>query len=180
MQHGCGRTYVDGNAQRQIFRLHFQRPQARLLFGPAHRGNHAGCPAGTFLIHLAMPIPQLLKQIFFIVKPAYLKKGRLDETDQILHAAFLLGAIGPTQLDPHPHLQRGVGKNRIPFRHLPVFPPLESDRLGPIKDALQGKPAPTGQMLGQGSHQALDRLIRHKLTRIRREYFRREAKKWMR
>ena len=107
-----------------------------------------------------MPSPQLLSKIFLIVKPPYLKEGRLDETDQVLHASFLLGSIRPAQLHPHPHLQRGVGKDRIPFRHLPVFSPLQGNRLRPIKDALQGSATPAGQMLGQGSYQTLDRFIR--------------------
>src|SRR6266851_3276620 len=107
-----------------------------------------------------MPSPQLLAKIFRIVKPAYLEEGRLDETDQVLHASFLLRSIRPAQLHPHPHLQRGVGKDRIPFRHFPIFPPLQGDRLRPIEDALQRSSTPAGQMLGQGSYQTLDRFIR--------------------
>src|SRR5438105_9157302 len=81
---------------------------------------------GRSWFHLAMPFLQLLPQICFIVKAAHFKERRLDEPYQVLDTAFLLGAIRPAQLHAYAHLQRGVSEDRIPFRHLPVFTPLQS------------------------------------------------------
>ena len=135
VQHRSGGTDVDRDAQSQLLRLHFQSTQAWPFFRQTHRGNDSGRAAGTFLVHLTMPIPQLLLKIFLIVKSAYLKKGRLYETHQVLDTAFLLGTIRPAQLHADAHLQRGVSEDRIPFRHLAVSPPLQSNRLWSIKHA---------------------------------------------
>src|SRR5216684_7998638 len=117
--------------------------------------------ARTFLIHLTLPIPPLLLNIFLIVKTPYFEEGRLYEAHQVLDTAFLLGAIWPAQLHPYPHFQRGVSKHRIPFRDLAVAPPLQSDRLRSVKHTQQGATAPAGQMLGQGAHQTFYRLVLH-------------------
>src|ERR1700730_12166261 len=108
-----------------------------------------------------MPFLQLLAQIFLIMKSAYFKEGRLYESHQVLDTTFLLGSIRPAQLHSYPHLQRGVREDRIPFRHLAVVAPLQSDRLRSIKHTQQGTSAPAGQMLGQRAHQTFHRLVRH-------------------
>ena len=108
-----------------------------------------------------MPIAQLLAKIFLVVKPTHFKEGRLYESDQVLHTSFLLGSVRPAQLHPHPHLQRGICEGRIPFRHLSVLVPLQSDRLRSIKHTQQRTPAPAGQMLSQGAYQTFHRLIRY-------------------
>ena len=109
----------------------------------------------------ALEVLQLLPQICFIVKAAHFKERRLDEPYQVLDTAFLLGAIRPAQLHAYAHLQRGVSEDRIPFRHLAVVVPLQSDRLRSIKHTQQGTSAPAVQMLGQRAHQTFHRLIRH-------------------
>src|ERR1700730_2041881 len=108
-----------------------------------------------------MPFLQLLAQIFLIMKSAYFKEGRLYESHQVLDTTFLLGSIRPAQLHSYAHLQRGIGEDRVPFRHLAVFAPLQSDRLRSIKHTQQGTSAPAGQMLGQGPHQTFHGLVRH-------------------
>jgi hypothetical protein len=97
-----------------------------------------------------MPVPQLLPEILFIVKPADLEERRLYE--QVLDTAFLLGSIRPAQLYAYAHLQRGVAKHQIPFRDLAVFLPLQSDGLRSIKHTQQWAAAPAGQVLGKGPH----------------------------
>ena len=59
VQHRPGGTHIDGNAQCQIFWLHFQRPQARFFLRQTYRRNHASRPAGALLVHFLVPAPQL-------------------------------------------------------------------------------------------------------------------------
>jgi hypothetical protein len=79
MEHRSGGTHIDGYAQGQIFRLHFQRTEARFFFRLAHRGNHSGRAAGTLLVHLLLPSPQLLAKICRIVKPPHLEQEDLTK-----------------------------------------------------------------------------------------------------
>jgi hypothetical protein len=66
--------------------------------------DDAECSLPIFkqLVHLAMPIVQLLAKIFLIVKPPYFKDGRLYESNQVLDAAFLLARYGQHNSTPTP------------------------------------------------------------------------------
>src|SRR5437879_2236843 len=127
-----------------------------------------------------MPLPELLLQILRVLEAAHLEEGSLHETHQIFHRPLLLSPVRPTEFHPDAHLQGGAGEDRIPFRHLPVPPPLQRHGLRPVEHTHQRSPSPTVQMLCQAPHQALHGLILHPETRIQCEYFRREAKKRMR
>ena len=108
-----------------------------------------------------MPLPELLLQILGVLEAAHLEEGSLHETHQIFHRPLLLSPVRPTEFHPDAHLQGGAGEDRIPFRHLPVPPPLQRHRLRPVEHAHQPSPSPTVQMLCQAPHQALHGLILH-------------------
>src|SRR6266581_7256511 len=90
-----------------------------------------------------------------------LKKDPFTKPTKFSHRPLLLRPVGPTELHPDAHLQGGAGEDRIPFRHLPVPPPLQRHRLRPVEHAHQRSHSPTVQMLCQAPHQALHGLILH-------------------
>ena len=71
-------------------------------------------------------------------KVAILRRHLLDNVP----VSDLTRLIRPTQFHANAYLQRGFGEDRIPFRYFPVFLPLQSDGLRPVKYAQQGTPAP--------------------------------------
>ena len=161
VQHGSCGTHIDGDAQGQVFRPNFQGTQSRRLLSQTHGGDDSGRPAGKLLIYFPMPLHKLLLQIFLIMEGPHFEERRLHVSHQILYRSFLPRLVGPTQLHSQAHLQRGVGEDRIPFRHFPVLLPFQSDSLRSIEHAEQRTSAPTLKMLGQRAHQALHGLVRH-------------------
>src|ERR1700756_3464262 len=93
-------------------------------------------------------------------RPHFEERG-LHKFHQVLYRPFLVGLVRPTQLHPYPHLQRGVGKDRVPFRHLATSIPFQCDGFWSIEHTEQGTPAPTMKMLGQSAYQALYGLVWH-------------------
>jgi hypothetical protein len=110
-----------------------------------------------------MPLAELLLEILLIVERPHFEEGRLYKFHEILHGPFLVGLIRPTQLHTNARLRRGVGEDRIPFRHLATSIPFQSDGSWSIEHTEQGTPAPTMKTLGQSAHLAL-----HGLGRCRR------------
>src|SRR6516164_9470676 len=127
-----------------------------------------------------MPLRQLLVKILFIVETAHLEGRRLYETHQVLHAAFFLRPIWPAQLHPHAHFQHGVGEYRIPFRHLPVLLPLSAIVLGRSNTHCNGSPPQLCRCSARVRTKLSAVSSCTTLTRMKREYFSREAKKWIR
>ena len=111
VQYRSRRPYIDGYAQSKFFRLDLQGTKPSSLFGQAQGWDHSRRPARTLLVHLSMPVPQLLAKILLIVKPSHLEEGGLDETYKVLHAALLLRTVRPAQLHTDAHLQRCVGED---------------------------------------------------------------------
>src|SRR5256884_6456400 len=83
----------------------------------------------------------------------------LHEAHQVFDASFLPRLIGPAQLHTDADLQRGAGKDRIPFRHFPVLLPFHSDGLRPVEHAQQRTSTPILKMLRQSSHQTFHLLV---------------------
>jgi hypothetical protein len=108
-----------------------------------------------------MPLPQLLFEIFLILEAPHFEEGRFHEAHRVLDSPFFLGSGRPTQLHPDAHLQHGVGKDRILFRHFAVPQPLQSHGLRSVKHAQQRNSIPTVKMLGQVADQALHGLVLH-------------------
>ena len=161
MHHRSGRAHVDGDAQSQLLRPHLQGTQARRLLGEACRRDHPGRSARTLLVHLPMPLAQLLLQVLQVLEAADLKEGALHEPHQVFYRSLLLRPVRPTQLHSDAHFQRGAGEDRIPFAHLAVPPPLQRHGLGAVEHTHQRRSSPTVQMLRQAPHQTLHRLILH-------------------
>src|SRR6516162_5786218 len=161
VQHRPRGAYVDRDAQGQLRRPHLQRTQPNRLLGQADGGDHSRRPARTFLVHLPMPVTELLLQILRVLEAPHLEEGSLHETYQVLYRTLFLSSVGPTEFHPDAHLQGGTGEDRIPLRDLAVPPPLQSHRLRSVEHTHQGRSSPTVQMLRQAAHQRLHRLILH-------------------
>ena len=182
VQHRSGGTHIDGNAKSQIFRLHLQRTKPGSSSAQTHGGDHSG--------RAARDAPGLLRdanrcsccsKILLILKAAHLEEGRLYETHQVLHASFCCGAIRPAQLhsrSPAPRWRRRR-PDSIPS------PRRFSATAGPLSSADRTRNAAE---LHPSWPDARPRFAPNsppphpspRLTHMKREYFRREAKKWIR
>src|SRR6202022_2936703 len=90
-------------------------------------------PRRSLRVDLDQPLSKLLEKILLVQEPPLLEERSLDPLHQILDGALLLGAVGPTQLDPQPQVERHPRKCRVPLRHLSITPPGLRDRLRAIE-----------------------------------------------
>src|SRR6516165_9543556 len=127
-----------------------------------------------------MPFDELLCEILWIVEAAHFEEGRFYEAHQVLNGTFLLRTMRPTQFHPDAQLEHDVSEDRIPFRHLAVPLPLQSHRLRSIEDTHQRAPPPLSRCSARLRTKLSTAWSFTTLTQMNREYFRREAKKWIR
>jgi hypothetical protein len=66
------RADVNRDPQSQIFRPHLHRTKPRRLLRQTHGRDDSGGPAGKFLVHLPMPLRQLL------LPPTYRSRKRIS------------------------------------------------------------------------------------------------------
>src|SRR5712692_3958656 len=174
------RAHIDGDTQSQLFRPHLQGTKSCCLLGKTHRGDHSRCPAGTLLIHFPMPFEQLLLEILLVMEASHFEEGRLYEAHKVLHGPFFLRPMRPTQLHPDAHLEHRVGEDWIPFRYLAVSLPLQSHGLRRSNTHSRGTPPQRSRCSARLRTKLSTVSSFTRLTRMNREYFRREAKKWIR
>ena len=91
VQHRSRRSYVDGYAQSQFFRLYLQGAKSSSLFSQAQGWNHSRRPARTLLVHLPMPVPQLLAKVLLIMNRRTLKKEDLTKPTRFSTLPFSCG-----------------------------------------------------------------------------------------
>lgn len=88
MQDGARGTHIDGDAESEIFRLHFQRAQSQGFLGKTHHGDDSRRPARTLLIYFPVPPHELLLEIFLVLEAPHLEEGRFYEAYQVLDGSF--------------------------------------------------------------------------------------------
>jgi len=134
--------------------------------------------ARTFLIHLTLPIPPLLLNIFLIVKTPPFKEGRLYEAHQVLDTAFFLGAILPAQLQPTPISSVAYANTGFHSVTSPLLRHFRAIVFGRSNTHSKGRPPQLAKCSARVRTKLSTVSSFTKLTRMKREYFRREAKKW--
>ena len=109
----CSGPDEDGNAQREIFRKHFDRPKSHeLLAAPNFRNHFGGSIWGDFVL-LDVTRVELSLKIERVLELAVFEEGALHPTDEALDGALLISATRCAHLDSDTDVDDGLSEGRI-------------------------------------------------------------------
>src|SRR5688572_3250544 len=178
--HLCRGPDEDRDAQGQSFRKHLDGPKTRELFLPPSSRNHAGRSRRCLGVDLDVPSRELRLEILHVLKLAVLEERALHPADESLDGSLLVAASGRAHLDADADVDDGLSEGRVELFDVTASPRLLHDGARPIEDRHQRQAAERHEVSRETANDRLDALVFNEGDSSKREYFSREAKKWIR